>query len=463
MSGYTFASVWLEPSDVRLKLDIERLKHSGDLHLPALSWPVYAPDLERALLAMDWAELSRLQKRAYNRLKRRLERIQRRQFDLDPKKQLHLGYVDSTKDLRGFESEVSHQEGGYIGVSTEQIYKKVAFKITAIHTEASQKLDHSYFTTNFGKAVVTVGSQSRWWGPGYDNNLLWSTQARPVTGIHLQHRSSAPSALPGLGFLGPVSGQIFAGRLSSSSTPNPEEDTFNLYGARLAFQPFNTFTFAATQMRFNKVNLVANQPVSQDVLGLDMAWNMTAFEWPATVYAQMAQAKNLALNVPRANNRNYLLGVSAPQVIENSHGNLSVWLEYIDTSEGLLAPGLDKTTASDGALYQQQPLGVSFGPGAQGVSVGGVWSGPNGMAVKGWLRAVDWLAVSSGATQYNPLLARLGATQGDVAMTELGVSVEWYPSKHLKVQPSLYTQNFSGKLSQPSDNMNARLHLSYLF
>lgn len=456
-SASSVASVWLAPNDIRLKLDIELLKQSGQLSLPAISWPLYAPDLDRALHNVELAQLSGSQRVAYSRLTRRMAAIKARQLNLDPVKKVRIGYQSSDSNLYGFATPSLRSKGAYIGVNTEQIYKNLSFSIDLVKDKEDYSLDNSYIASSFGDMVVTVGAQSRWWGPARNTNLLWSTQAKPVTGIHLQHRSSVQSPEPWLSVLGPLTAQLFAGRLNSSTTPNTNDDLFNFYAGRLEIQPHQTLRLGFSKLRFNKVNLVANKPVSQNVYGLDVEYGFDGLNFPTSLYAQMAYSDSVG-----STSKNYLLGVTVNNLVKTSSSRLSGWLEYTDTRQGLLAEGIDDTAQLDGFARDNHSFAVNHGPGAQGIVLGGIWSHQSGLAIKSWLRHVQWADVGQASARHNALLNSAGAVSGKAYLNSAGLSGEWYPTKYLKVEPSLESQHLNENFSQKLDSVRFGLQISYL-
>jgi len=73
----------------------------------------------------------------------------------------------------------------------------------------------------------------RWWGPGWDGNLILSTNARPIPTISLDRRVPEPFETKWLSWIGPWSFHSFIGRLEKERTiPNPY-----LWGMRGEFRP----------------------------------------------------------------------------------------------------------------------------------------------------------------------------------------------------------------------------------
>lgn len=65
------------------------------------------------------------------------------------------------------------------------------------------RLDGSYLALFPGNWVLGAGAVERWWGPGWQNSLILSNNARPAPGVWLSRHRETPFETPWLSWLGP--------------------------------------------------------------------------------------------------------------------------------------------------------------------------------------------------------------------------------------------------------------------
>jgi hypothetical protein len=94
-------------------------------------------------------------------------------------------------------------------------------------------MDGSYLAASIGNWAVSAGAVDKWWGPGWNNSLILSHNARPIPALTLQRQQSTAFKTPWLSWLGPWQFVSFAGQLESERyVPDAK-----LLGARLSFKP----------------------------------------------------------------------------------------------------------------------------------------------------------------------------------------------------------------------------------
>lgn len=458
------ASVWLGTEDIRLKLDVDLLVDTGVLPLASTSWPMYAPDLARALRSVgrddskSSALLTPMQNQALRRLHQRVGLIESRQLSLNPEKQVTLSGRNEVPLVNGFESDVINDRKVGLTVTTEQVYKQVAFKVNATAVEHDYRLDGSYIATQGRFGVVSFGAQPRWWGPSSFSNLIWSTQSRPVLGVHWQTRSSAPiKPLPLVAQM-----QLFAGHLKSSRTPNPNDKTLSMYAGRFEFLPVEKVRIGFSGVHFNKVNVSAGLPVSHTVAALDARVGLRVLSHNYAIYGQAAQ---LLDSDDTGSSVNTLLGLSSQYDLPSLHGQLHWSLEFEDASKGLMERTSDASYAGEvgsaGYLHNGQSLGATLGAGSKSVSLQTIWSANQGWALKSWLMRAEWKAVDSSVAVYNPVLIQLGAGSGDVTLNAAGLKAELYYGRQVKIEPTVFYQKFKGDIQADNNTLGAGLQLTY--
>ena len=92
----------------------------------------------------------------------------------------------------------------------------------------------SYAAFDLGGWALYGGYVEHWWGPGHENALLFSNNARPFPKIGVKRLAAKPIDLPLLRWLGPVGFDAFAGVLTEQRN---DYDNPAVAGIRFAFNP----------------------------------------------------------------------------------------------------------------------------------------------------------------------------------------------------------------------------------
>ena len=93
--------------------------------------------------------------------------------------------------------------------------------------------NESYLSIARGNYSIDVGSKKRWWGPGWGNSLVLSTNANAIKGLAIERTFSDPFESRFLKWIGPWDFSIMTGELNHSRTvPNPR-----IIGMRVDFRP----------------------------------------------------------------------------------------------------------------------------------------------------------------------------------------------------------------------------------
>lgn len=213
-SSSVLAEPWIDTRDAWLRADIEYLSDIGVIKGPVTTWPLMWAPILNDLKEANINDLSDSELRIYKRVKRK----GRYETKLDTHSYLTLKAGNQGKILRNFGDD--RREKAEITSKTSGMNKNFAWNIEAtraynpIDGEES-RFDHSYVAAIWGNWVLSVGSQERWWGPGWDSSLLLSNNARPVPAVSVQRNYSDPFENKWLSWMGPWTFNAFAGQLES--------------------------------------------------------------------------------------------------------------------------------------------------------------------------------------------------------------------------------------------------------
>ena len=226
------ASPWIEPGDSRLRHHITRLSDAGLIDVPINTWPLMwsgvINDVKRAAKRTD---LSPAEKRALGYVHKAFTRQTGSQTSA-----LAFSFAGRPNQLRGFDR--TPREQSEVTVSHERMYGGGAVKLAAtwatdVADGDNVRLDGSYATKLIGNWAIGVGAIDRWWGPGRENALILSNNARPVPSLFLQRNHSTAFESPWLSWIGPWNLLMFAGQLESDRHISEAK----LLGMRLAIRP----------------------------------------------------------------------------------------------------------------------------------------------------------------------------------------------------------------------------------
>ena len=234
------ADPWALSGDPVLRHDLRLLADAGVVRAPVNAWPIpwasLAADLDSDTrfdadprLASDPAVLA-----ARARVATRLNEV-RGLVGLQPNARLAARSEEFW--LRGFEDTPREENEVRAGVSWmgNRVAARAQLSRTADPLPGDNKWrgDGSYIAGVLGNHIIYGGALDRWWGPGYQDSLVLSSNARPVSGFGVQRSVARPFANDLLSRLGPWSYSFVWGFLESDR----ELPDARLMAFRLDFRP----------------------------------------------------------------------------------------------------------------------------------------------------------------------------------------------------------------------------------
>ncbi|SFR51307.1 Capsule assembly protein Wzi [Marinobacter daqiaonensis] len=231
-SAVTQAAPWLDPGDPRARHAVQKLADRGHLDRIATTWP------------MMWASVDAGLR-------------ERRSADGDPSVANARAYLSFEKDYQastGFKGEFAlaatsepvfnrifqdrPRENGEISLTMEWQGEAWALGLSPTYAASPEddqelRLDDSYLAGTAGNWVLGAGAIDRWWGPGWSNSLILSSNARPMPSVWLNRKDAHGFETPWLSWIGPWQFTLLAGQYESER----EIPDAKLIGMRLAFRP----------------------------------------------------------------------------------------------------------------------------------------------------------------------------------------------------------------------------------
>ncbi|MDG1707546.1 MAG: capsule assembly Wzi family protein, partial [Emcibacteraceae bacterium] len=152
-----------------------------------------------------------------------------------------LRYTNEPSLVRGFGDTATSDADMTVSASlTEEaidVNVSVNYKNKVNFDNSNINLDNSYIATNLGNWSLYAGAIDRWWGPGQDNTLLLSSNARPMISAGLRRIDPKPFKTKWLSWIGPWTWDMF---VSNMGKDRHIPDAL-MAGMRLGFEPINNF------------------------------------------------------------------------------------------------------------------------------------------------------------------------------------------------------------------------------
>jgi hypothetical protein len=233
-TGTAWADPWLAPGDVGVRADIQLLADAGILRGPVTTWPVSWPDVARDVIAADDASLDVATAGALIRV-RRLARVAASTGFAGLGAQISAATDAPT--LRDFAN--TPRETGEAGLRASWLTDHLAVNLQGSYAVDAQdgkswRADGSYVGLNYRNFMFSVGLMERWWGPGWDNSLILSNNARPIPTFTVERNYTDPFKTRWLSWLGPWRASLAVGEMESGGVAVPD---VRFFAARVNFKP----------------------------------------------------------------------------------------------------------------------------------------------------------------------------------------------------------------------------------
>lgn len=232
-ASWSHAGPWVEPGDTRTRHHLQVLADAGVINTTITAWPVMWSNIRGALDQVDVKKIGPHELWSFQFLKHELRKAQ---------KPIQLSGFSAANSqmplLSDFDRPLREQY-------TASVNANFTGKLTSLNIRASYhhdpsddhsaRADGSYLTRLLGNWAVGIGNIDRWWGPGWENSMILSNNARPMPGIFLQRNVAAPFETPLLSWLGPWQLTTFMNQFESED--HRVTGDARLWGMRVSFRP----------------------------------------------------------------------------------------------------------------------------------------------------------------------------------------------------------------------------------
>ncbi len=426
LAGSLFQSVaradpWAMPGDMALRHDVQVLADAGVVRSPVTAWPLpwatLAADLEDYPPGESASESVR---GAFERVSRRLQTV-KRSGGIQPN--ARLAGSSSPRSIRTFENKPRDDWEVQAGASWTGQRFAARIQATGVSDPEDNKnvrMDGSYAAVVLGNHILSGGVIDRWWGPGWDGSLIYSTNARPIPALSLERNVSSAFETKWLSWIGPWTYSLVYGWLDDDRAVKDAQ----FLGLRVAARPLKDLELALTRTAqwcgddrpcdfdaFSDLVLgkdnrgddginIENEPGNQ-LAAVDIRWNSPLFDANYALYTQWT-AEDEADGLPSR-----WIGLAGVEVWGRLDsrwlsGDWRLRLEGADTAAEFYknSPRFDYAYEhfiyETGYRYRGRAIGHPMDNDGQMISLGGILVEQDG---RSWNTLLRWTRVNRGERQ----------------------------------------------------------------
>ena len=229
-----FSQQWAPVGDVGLRRDVELLKAYDIIHGPVNTWP------------MSWrqitANINISADQSYPaHIMRAIDRVRSKVPNKGFRGSAVARYTNEPSLVRSFGDTARSDTDLTLsaGLTEEKIDANVSvnYRNNVNFGNSNVNFDNSYIATNIGNWSLYAGAIDRWWGPGQDNTLLLSSNARPMISAGFRRVDPKPFKTKWLSWMGSWTWDMF---IANMGNDRHIPDAL-MAGMRLGSEPINNF------------------------------------------------------------------------------------------------------------------------------------------------------------------------------------------------------------------------------
>lgn len=379
ITSIAIAQQWAPVGDNNLRRDVELLKTYNIIQGPVNTWP------------MSWRQITSninmsLEQTYSAHIMRAIDRVRSKIPNKGLRGSLTARYTNEPSLVRGFgdtaRSDADMTVSTGLTKETIDVNVSVNYRDNVNFENNNINFDNSYIATNLGNWTLYAGAIDRWWGPGQDNTLLLSSNARPMISVGLRRIDPKLSKTKWLSWVGPWTWDVFVADMGN----NRHIPSAMMAGMRLGLEPIKNFEIGlsrtmqlcGTGRPCNTDTWVKsiigiwdldntgteNEPGNQ-LASIDLSYSMNIGDKSLKIYAEGAAEDEWKI-IPYQYSR--LIGSALTMPIGNRGDNLNFIAELSDSGD-VLAWFFGKRQAgvmyghhiyATGHRYDGRTLGHSF-------------------------------------------------------------------------------------------------------
>jgi len=451
MSASVNAEPWVKPDDYGLRADIQQLADAGVILAPVTTYPLMWKSFINDVESMPLEQLSPSLQDALLRVKHRYKSenssshsVQFSAFAAtDPIIATSFGATNTQEtELSAAYAYLGDNFAAKVAVNYRKDGKKclVDGKTTddivtdeqALTDCNDTSLDDSYLAYRLGNWIFRAGAVEQFWGPGVDNSLIMSGNAKPLPALSVTREKSTAFEAPWLSWIGQWG---FTAQMAKLESTRVIPDAL-LWSTRVNFRPIQQLEIALSwsaqwagdgqpSSAGDFIDLITGKTecvdattncdlsnsgleskIGNQLAGLDIRWSDTLLGRPYAIYASTIGED--ASSQFKPSDRAYLFGLQTTQRIYDQ--NVLLNIEYTDTgvacktfteSENCYYEHLDGNYKS-GYRYYGRTIGSTYDNDTQSVVLTLLGQLSNGDDWQVKLRNVDYNSDNSDLYPNNP-------------------------------------------------------------
>ncbi len=237
------AGPFVPAGDVSLRHDIQRLSDAGVIRSTVTTWPLAWGPILSDIDNADPGSLSPNLLAALSRVR------QRARWETAPD-EFHLNtkaaIADDSRAIRSYDDTPRGRSEIEAGLSW--IGDRFHFNLTAQIVDSQRdtqnfRMDDSMLGVALDNWSVSLSTMQRWWGPGWDSNLILSNNARPFPAVVIDRLFTDPPDVDFLRWIGPWDFNVIFGEMENDRVI-PEAQFF---GMRFNFRPTQSLEIGLTR------------------------------------------------------------------------------------------------------------------------------------------------------------------------------------------------------------------------
>ncbi|MEI8705825.1 capsule assembly Wzi family protein [Pseudoalteromonas sp. B62] len=446
MSVSINAEPWVKPDDYGLRADIQQLADAGVILAPVTTYPLMWKSFISDVDSMPLEQLTPSLQDALLRVKHRYKSENSSSHSLqlsafaatDPIVATSFGATNTQEtELSAAYAYLGDNFAAKVAVNYRKDGKKcLADGKTADDIVTDQQaltdcndtsLDDSYLAYRLGNWIFRAGAVEQFWGPGVDNSLIMSGNAKPLPALSVTREKSTAFETPWLSWIGQWG---FTAQMAKLESTRVIPDAL-LWSSRLNIRPIQQLEIAVSWSAQwagdgqpgsagDFIDVVTGQTscidgsdscdsqleskIGNQLAGIDIRWSDTLFNQPYAVYASTIGEDASSQFKPA--DRAYLFGVQTTQRIYDQ--NLLINVEYVDTGVSCSAESIvencyyEHSDYKSGYRYHGRTIGSTYDNDAQSVVLTLLGQLSNGDDWQVKLRSVDYNSDNRDSYPNNP-------------------------------------------------------------
>ncbi len=389
LSGAAHASPWAEVGDRQFRQDIEMLKAARVIRGPINAWPLPWAQIDNGIAAWGDAPLPPHLQAALARVTALSARAQR-----STNYEARAAATNDPQLVRDFGGGA--RENADVSLRIEKDVGPIYLSLGAGYRNGQVGRDYhaepSYLAVQLGNWAIYGGYVEAWFGPGHDQALLFSNNARPFPKIGIKRLSPDPIPLPVLKWLGPIRLDLFAGVL----TERRDFRNTGIVGIRVGFEPVRGLEIGLNRalQLCGKTRPCSAKTIANSFVGLGNADNTGTANEPGNQLAgfDLSFTRNIGpvtaqlyFEGEAEDEDNFLIeqyarlaGIALSGPLGTKGASWSANLEYTDTYGSKLFGGqkypgslYNQFIYVDGFTYRQESIGSTYDSDSRAVALSG--------------------------------------------------------------------------------------------